>query len=161
MRITIFPNEKAAQHRSAFLLPEVVMAVGVSSFLYVTLYLGIAQGMVGVQNCREDLRATQILEEKMETMRLYSWDQINQAGFIPTNFTAYYYPPGTSGTQGVLYQGTMAINDSAITETYSGDMKLVVGTVTWTSGGVQHQRQIRTFISQFGLQNYVYPLFKP
>ena len=74
MKIIVPSKQKAATNRTAFTLPEVMVAAGVGAVLFVSLYLGIAQGAVVVQSCRENLRATQILQEKMETIRLYTWD---------------------------------------------------------------------------------------
>ena len=135
-------------------------AVTIIALVTVALHLSIARSFAVIRTCRENLRATQVLVEKMETVRLYSWDQINQAGFIPATFTSYYYPAGAAGNQGLLFQGTLAVNNAGISETYAGDMKLFIATVTWTSGGITHQRQMRTFASKYGLQNYVYPLVK-
>ena len=56
------------------------MAAGLIGVISVTLYIAIAQGFAATQVARENLRATQILQEKMETIRLYGWDQINVPG---------------------------------------------------------------------------------
>jgi prepilin-type N-terminal cleavage/methylation domain-containing protein len=160
MKIGSLACNKVRALRAAFTLPEVMMAVAVSSVVFVTLYLGIAEGVVVVKNCRESLRATQILEEKAEIIRLISWNQITN-GIVPQTFTDYYDPTASSGKKGVTYQGTTSLNAPPITETYSGTMKLFVITVKWTSAGIQRQKEIRTFVSQYGLQNYVYPLTKP
>ena len=102
----------------------------------------------------------QILEEKAETIRLISWNQVTN-GFIPQTFTNYYDPTGSSGKQGVAYQGVMSMTGAPVSETYASTMRQFLITVKWTSAGVQHEKQFRTFVSQFGLQNYVYPVTKP
>jgi prepilin-type N-terminal cleavage/methylation domain-containing protein len=155
-----FPLIQNRMARYAFTLVEVMTAVAIISIVSVGLHMGISNSFAVVRTCRENLRATQILVEKMETVRLYSWDQINQAGFIPATFTVQYNPAASAGNQGVVYSGTLAVTGTGISETYSGNTKLFVATVTWTSGGVTHQRQMRTFASKYGLQNYVYPLIK-
>ena len=68
--------------RRAYTVMEVLVAVAVVGVVFVTLYLGMLQGFAIVKTGRENLRATQILEEKMEVIRLYTWPQINTAGFI-------------------------------------------------------------------------------
>jgi len=139
-----------------------MMAVATGSVMFVTVYLAIAQGVVVVKSCRENLRATQILEEKAETIRLISWNQItNVPSIVPTSFTNYYDPTASSGRQGVVYQGVMSITGAPVSETYAGTMRQFLITVKWTSAGVQHQKEFRTFVSQYGLQNYVYPVTKP
>ncbi len=134
------------------------MGAGIVAMISITLYLAIAQSLAVLQVTRENLRATQILAEKLEVIRLCSWDQINQAGFLPTNFTADFYPSGSQGTKGVRYNGTVTITQPAIAETYAGNMKLVTLNLTWVSSKIQRQREMRTYVSRYGLQNYVYPI---
>src|SRR5437667_1245863 len=95
--------------RCAFALIEVLIGSGLLGVMSVSLYLGIAQGFAFVQIARENLRATQILQEKLETVRLYTWDQVIQPGFIPSAFTNYYYPSGGSGSQGAVYRGITTV----------------------------------------------------
>jgi len=144
--------------RSAFALIEVLIGSGLLGVISVALYLAIAQGFTFVQIARENLRATQILQEKLETVRLYNWDQISQPGFIPSGFTNYYYPSGSPGNQGAVYRGTTTIASAPVGGSYAGDMKLVSVQLTWTSSNVQRKRSMQTFVSRYGLQNYVYPL---
>ena len=142
---------------TGFTLAEVMMGVAVMAVMFVSLYLGFTQGFGVVQVARENLRATQILQEKMETIRLYTWDQINTAGFIPTSFTAPFYAAGTQSTGGLTYNGTVSIsNPTNMTESYVADMKQIDVQVNWTSGNIQRQRTMRTLISRYGLHNYIY-----
>ena len=71
----------------AMTLVEVLIAVVGVGILMVTLYAAISQGFAIIQTARENLRATQVLQEKMETMRVYNWDQITTPGFVPSTFT--------------------------------------------------------------------------
>jgi hypothetical protein len=142
---------------AAWTLPEVMIAVLVAAFAFASLYLGLAQGFSITRLNRENLRATQILAEKTETLRLYTWDQINAAGFVTTKFTNYTYPDGLAkGQQGITYSGTIGITAAPVTEIYKGDLKQVVITLNWTTGSIQHQRQMTTLVSRYGLQNYIY-----
>ena len=139
-----------------------MMAVATGSVMFVTLYLALAQGVVVVKSCRENLRATQILEEKAETVRLISWNQVtNNPSIVPTTFTNYYDPTASSDKQGVAYQGFISMTGAPVSETYASTMRQFLITVKWTSAGAQHEKQFRTFVSQYGLQNYVYPVTKP
>ena len=134
------------------------MGSGLLAVISVTLYLAIAQGFSVVQVARENLRAAQILQEKMETIRLYSWDQINQPGFIPSTFTNYYDPSASPSNRGVVYLGTAVVTNAPATETYAGDLRWIRFQLTWTSSSIHRQRSMETFVSRYGLQNYVYPL---
>jgi len=140
----------------AFTLVEAVFAIGALGMGFVGLYLGIGQCFLEEQVRREDLRAAQILQEKTETIRLYTWSQITNSTFLPSTFCATFYPAGTSDQQGTVYSGTVTVGDPPITEGYSNDFKLVTVQVSWTCANIAHQRQVSTLVSRYGLHNYVY-----
>jgi type II secretory pathway pseudopilin PulG len=145
----------AAARGTAFTLMEVMVCVGVAGLLFTSLYVGMSQGFRIIQAARENLRATQILQEKMETIRLYTWDQINSNGFIPATFSAPFYS-NTNYVSDLIYNGTVSFGSVPGSEPYKVDMKSVSFTLNWYSGGVNHQREMHTFISRHGLQNYIY-----
>jgi type II secretory pathway pseudopilin PulG len=140
---------------SAFSLIEVVVAVGLAGIMFVSLYAGISSGFAVVQLARENLRGTQILQEKMETLRLYTWEQLTTVGFIPTNFTDVFYAT-TQSASGLTYTGMVSIASAPVTEAYSNDLKQITVRVTWTSANVLREREMTTFVSRYGLQNYIY-----
>lgn len=139
----------------AFTLPEVMLSIAVMSVLVVGLYVGLGQGFAVVQITRENLRATQILQEETEVIRLYSWDQV-LANYIPATTTWTFYPQGGTGNQGITYTGTVTVAAAPMTESYAADHRLVTFTLNWTSGSIQRTRQMTTLVSKYGLQNYVY-----
>src|SRR3954468_16463899 len=55
---------------SAFTLIETVVATMLAGIMLPTLYAGLASGFSIVQAARENLRATQILVQRMEAVRL-------------------------------------------------------------------------------------------
>jgi hypothetical protein len=144
----------------AFSLIEVAVCTAVISIIFVSLYGGIASGFGLVNLARENLRANQILIEKMETIRLYNWDQINSNGFIPPTFTAPFFPPPVNSTNsessGVTYYGTMTITNVPFTAEYSTNMRLVTVILTWTNASLPRPRELQTLVTQNGIQNYVY-----
>jgi type II secretory pathway pseudopilin PulG len=143
-----------------FNLIEVMVSVWVIGLMIVSLYGGFSYAFSEIRLSRENLRATQILAERMEVVRLLNWDQVaNLPNYIPTSFTAPFDPAGsaTSGPEaGLVYSGTVTVGNTAITETYSNDLRIIRIQVTWTSGNVLRWRQMTTFVSQYGLQRYVY-----
>ncbi|MBU6401926.1 MAG: prepilin-type N-terminal cleavage/methylation domain-containing protein [Verrucomicrobia bacterium] len=141
--------------QAAFSLVEVLVAVSIVGVLFVTMYVGITSGFGVVQVARENQRATQILLEKMETIRLYSWDQLSTPGFIPASFSSSFYTTNGVGT-GILYTGSVAIAAAPITESYSNDLVQVTVQIGWMSGNVARSRSMSTFVSRYGLQNYIY-----
>ena len=140
-------------HLSAFSLIEVMVGSGILAIVTAALFAGFSYGFGIIQLAREDLRATQILEEKMETIRLYNWDQINQPGFVTTNFQAALNP--LSQTNG-FYYGRISITNSPLTDDYSSNILQVTVSIAWTNAHVSRNREITTFVSRYGLQNYVY-----
>jgi uncharacterized protein (TIGR02598 family) len=139
-----------------FSLVEVVIAmaiVGVSAF---ALLSGISSGMLTMQMARENVRATQIMVERTETLRLYSWDQLNTTNFIQTVFTESYDPVSTNGGAGPTYAGTVTIAAVPMATAYSDEMKQVTVSLNWTTSGINRSRSFTTFVARNGLQNYIY-----
>ena len=159
MKLTIPANREDPSRQSAYTLPEVMMGVLIMSIMFVTLYLGFTQGFGVVQGSRENLRATQILQDQTEVIRLYTWDQakyVSDGGCIvpTTNWT--FYPAGATGQKGITYTGTVSISAAPMTEAYATDNRQLTFTLAWTTGNIQHQRQVSTLVSKYGLHNYIY-----
>lgn len=151
--------------QGAFSLVEVAMGVAIMGISFVSLYAGMSGGFAVTQLARENLRATQIILERMEGIRLYNWNQLTLSNvtfpnYLPLKFTNYYYPLATNGeSKGIAYVGTMVITNAAMTPytTYGWDrVRRVTVNVTWTSGGVPRSRTMSTYQSRFGMQNYIY-----
>src|SRR6266498_3729396 len=104
MIMNISNERQTAASRCAFTLIEVMIAVLIIGITFVTLYLGFTQGFAIIQVARENLRATQILQEKTETIRLFKWEEIDaaskSAAYVTTN---YFSPLATSGAKGTVY----------------------------------------------------------
>jgi prepilin-type N-terminal cleavage/methylation domain-containing protein len=141
----------------AFTLVEVLLSISVFAVMGVALYGGISFGFATITLARQNLRATQIALEKMEIARMYSWDQINSNGFVPTTFTAPFYPMSGSETNGGLtYYGTTAISAFPKNISYSGDMRQITVHLSWTNRTVPQSLEMSTYISQYGMQRYIY-----
>src|SRR5687767_9113819 len=124
VRITYSSKGKAP--RGGFGLIESLIGVLVMGTVFVALYAGMATGFQSVRAARENLRATQILLEKFETIRLYNWDQITATGFLPDSFTNKFAP--TQGSSGTEYIDRVTITSNmppAMTEVYKSDMRMV------------------------------------
>src|SRR5512136_1579143 len=92
MQITLSKSSRLRRWAAGFSLVEVTIGMGIVGTLVGALLSGFTSGLFTMQMARENLRATQIMLERMETIRLYSWSQINSNGFITPTFTAYYDP---------------------------------------------------------------------
>jgi prepilin-type N-terminal cleavage/methylation domain-containing protein len=162
---------KSEQSRRAFTLVESLISTALVSIFFVSLYAGISQGFGILANARENLRANQILVDKMEEFRLYSWDQVNSFGsstsFIPTNFVESAHPPTTADNSssgsvtttnaaGLLYHGEIIVTNVAWGTSYDTNMRQVTIMLNWTNGSIPHHHSMSSIISQYGLQKYIY-----
>lgn len=158
MKLKISVIRKGLRNR-AFTIAEIVVAVLVLSTIALCFYAGLSSCFGVVQSSREDLRATQILIQKLETVRLCTWTQLTNFNFQET------YDPldVTNHEAGVLYYGTVTTNAaSSISDTasYKGNVCLVTATVNWTNfnghKSMGHTRQMQTQVARYGLQNYIW-----
>ena len=123
------------------------------TFVVVSLYAAFSFGFACINVAREDLRADQVLVQKLETLREYDWSSLTN-GYVLTNSTAVFSTEG-----GIDYAVNMSITPAPVTESYSNTLRQVTASVFWSSGGgfgsgVAHQRSMTTLVSQNGLQTY-------
>ena len=136
-----------------------MVGVGVMGIMMVSLYAGFAFGFKQIRLARENVRATQVLEERMEVVRLLNWDQvINLPGYVPTNFTAPFYAdnPTNPPANNFYYTGTVQVANAPLTESYSNNLRMIKIQLIWPSGHLVRTRQMSTLVAQFGLQKYIY-----
>src|SRR5436190_1022853 len=156
MRIRRFSvaSGRVPQLRSnAFTMVEVMISMGVVGILIITLYTAIAGSTSMVRDCQENERVTQILSDKLDTIRLYNWTQIQSGTFIPTNFVLGIDPAVTNSRS--YYTGTVSFVQQPITESYGSNMVQVTVAVNWVSGSRPQQRSMTTYVAKYGLQSYI------
>ncbi len=152
------PNRNRKPGLAGFSVVEAIVGIGVVGTVFVALYSGIASGFINLQMARENMRATQIIMEKMEHLRLFTWEQITDSSF-PTDFTASFSPPIDGITQsstGPTYTGTVTVEDVPFSTNYSSEMKQITVQLAWTTGNVPRQRSLTTFVTRNGIQSYLY-----
>src|SRR3954454_4637640 len=140
MKIKLSLLSRRRRKLAAFSLIEATVGMGIIGTVLGAMLSGITTGTFTMRMARENLRATQIMLEKVETIRLYSWDQINSNGFIPSSFQATYDPQGTPNV-GLTYTGPMAIVSDPLGSTYSNDMKMITVHLSWQTRGLQRDRE--------------------
>lgn len=144
-------------NRNAFTLIETAIGMLICGIVFVSLYAGLSQGFKITQISRENLRATQVMVERLESIRLNTFDQLNTPGFVPTAaILEPYFAVGGTNNGGLFYSVTVAVSNAPMTTSYSSDLKLVNVQVRWTSGGLSRFRQMSTLIARDGLQSYIY-----
>src|ERR1043165_1686635 len=149
-------SKRAASLEQAFTLIEVMLAVVIVGVEFVSLYVAISQGFAVVQSARENLRATQIMQEQVEIIRVLDWDKITKAP-SPWNFNASFYPSSGTNNSGVIYSGKINVTDAPVASAYSADMRLIVVSLSWTNGAnsrLTRNRELRTLVSRYGMHNY-------
>ena len=144
--------------RRGFALAEAAIGIAIFSIMLSAMFAGLWQSLRVVEVSRENMRATQIMEEKMDTIRLYTWSQINATNFVPTTFQVPFDSSQTNIQTGALvFLGTVSIKPvTNFTESYKGQLCEVIVSLKWTSSKSQQQREMTTYVSQYGLQNYIY-----
>ena len=152
---------KPRRGQTAYSITEVLVGAAIFGLGFVSLLGGISSGFMFTQVAREDLRATQIMLERMETIRLYSWNQINGSNsfVIPVNFTNAYYPPGiSSNAGGIYYTGQISIASATNLGTayYTNAMRQIQVSLQWSDGKILRTRSMSTLVGSNGIQNYIY-----
>ena len=127
---------------------EVIVAMWLLMLVGVGLFGAFSFGFSTIKVSQEDVRASQILLQKLETLRIYDWSKITN-GYIPTNFTASF---STNG--GVTYQGRISVDSPSLDESYSNALRQVTVSLSWVSAGVPRNRSVTTLVSQNGIQTY-------
>ena len=158
MRISALSRHFGKRSAAAFTLAEAMISILVGSVMLTALYSSFTFGYGAVKLAREDLRATQILLQRMETLRLTSFAAIQNG-----TLTEYYDPTGsTNGSQGSVYTITITTNAPTSSDMpvqpvyYMKKMLKVTATATWTNGNQLRTRSLQTYASQGGIQSYVY-----
>lgn len=153
--IKIAPMQRAA---AAFTLAEVMVAVLILAVISLAYYSALSSGFSVVQSSREDLRATQILMQKAEAIRLCTWSELNNF-----SFTEPYDPMGSNQNSGVVYSGSFSVTPATnlpSSSSYTPNVHLVTISIFWTNrngnAAVVHTRQMQTQSARYGLQTYVW-----
>jgi type II secretory pathway pseudopilin PulG len=147
--------------QSAHTLAEVMVAVLVLATMTVSLFAGFTAGFAIVRLAGEDERATQILNGKLEAIRLCRWSELTNYPVI--SFQAYYDPPGlVSNSAGAHYNGTITVSPATNLISgpfsYAGNMRLITVTLQWTNfsgkNPIVRTRALQTQVARYGMQNY-------
>jgi prepilin-type N-terminal cleavage/methylation domain-containing protein len=148
VRPELLSRGAAVRGRRAFTLIEVIVSMALLTSMVIALYAAYSFGFGTIKLSQEDLRADQIMVQKLETLRMYDWSKITN-GYLPTNFFASF---STNG--GIGYHVTISVSNAPIAESYSNTLRQVTVTLDWFSVGVQRNRSMTTLVSENGLQTY-------
>ena len=146
---------------AAFTVADVAVAGFVLGTIGSGFCLAISSGFSMLQNTREDLRATQILMQKIEAVRLCTWSELSNFSFQES------YDPLSGTNAGAVYLGSVSVGPATAipnATSYAPNMCLVTINLNWTNyyrgTPIQHSRQMQTQVARYGLQNYVWGAIK-
>jgi hypothetical protein len=131
----------------------------------ISLCVGFTAGFSTIRTTRENLRATQIMMQKMEAVRLFTWSQVGDTNnYLKSTFTEVYDPLGaTNNGAGPKYTGSVTASMPAagdLPEAYRTNMRTITVNVSWTNyngtKAIVHQREMRTRVARNGMQNYIW-----
>jgi hypothetical protein len=156
---------RAALPETGYSFAEVLVATAILGFVATTIYAAFAAGFCVIQTTRENLRATQIMVQKMEGIRLLTWSQIGDANRYLPPFTERYDPLGAStNAGGANYTGYVLSSVPTTADLggadYQTNMRTITVTVYWTNYNgakrIVHKREMQTRVARNGLQNYIW-----
>jgi prepilin-type N-terminal cleavage/methylation domain-containing protein len=176
MRISLM-NSRDAQGRAAkgraalaekgYTLAEVMVGAAILGFVAASLYAAFAAGFCLIQSTRENLRATQIMMQKLEAVRLFTWSQVNDTNYYLKPLFIEPYDPVSASTNansgGTKYTGFLSAAVPAVgevPEAYRTNMRTVTVSVYWTNYNgakrIVQSRAMQTRVARNGMQNYIW-----
>jgi hypothetical protein len=140
------------------------VSAAILGFVGTTLYGAFCAGFCVIQSTRENLRATQILVQKTEAIRLLTWSQVGDTNYLKPSFVETYDPLGTTNNSGgAKYTGYVSATvptGSEVTADYRTNMRNITVSLYWTNyigaKPIVHQREMQTRVSRNGMQNYIW-----
>ncbi len=161
MKIRILQTQakiRARNGSSGFTLVESIVATMVAMTMLSAHYLAFASGFALMTVTREDLRASQIMLQRMEAVRLSGYNQLTNTTAFPPSVTQYYSDQGqTNGNGGVAYTVTHQIASGlgTLPPSYRTNVTQVTVGVSWRSGTTIRSRSMSTYVARYGMQSYV------
>lgn len=134
----------------------------ISAIAIAAMFNTFSNGYTILRVARDDERATQILMQKTEAIRLLTWNNLTNC---PTSFVDSFNPTGiTNGTQGTVYYGSISLlgdpTNIPSSVSYRSYVHLITISIVWTNtvnkNLVVHTRQAQTLLARQGMQTYLY-----
>jgi prepilin-type N-terminal cleavage/methylation domain-containing protein len=138
-------RRQAISRQDGFTLIEVLVAAVILGFALGSVLTISSHAFVYLNDIRRTARSSQVLQQKIEDIRLWNWSQLQSAPltFSDTNI-------------GVNYQGWITTNSY---DTYLGSTTVMRVTlfVTWTNSNRRPMTNtLSTLISNGGLNKYIF-----
>jgi prepilin-type N-terminal cleavage/methylation domain-containing protein len=137
---------------AGFTLVETLVAVSILGIVVASISTAYSFGFGVTRASQEDLRADQILLQKLEMLRVYNLSQTCSNGFVPATFQDSFAPGAAQ--PGVTYTGSISISNAPLTELYASQLRQVTVTLNWNSASRPCRRRMTTLVAQHGIQTY-------
>jgi len=106
-------------------LIEVMISAMIGAIVFAALFYALNKGQMLIQVDRENLRATEIMNGKIEQLRLLNWGSYNATNpiptqlfsstYVPSSFTDTFYPASVGGgAHGISYLGYIDVHTNNI-----------------------------------------------
>lgn len=131
----------------AFTITEVAVVAVLLGILLSSILALVSQASRYLHDIRLTARSSQVLQQKMEDIRLLTWDQV-------TNYPSFW-------TNSQSTYGTFVVRITTnMYDSYSGTttvLKVTLGT-TWTNFSTRQVKtnQLTTLVTNRGLNNYIF-----
>ena len=147
--------------KKAFFLLEATIGMALLGLVFMALYTGLVTTTFSVQLSRENLRATQLMAEKLDTIRLYGWKKIVDDPYYIERIAdvpVYSDDPSTAQNDATprMFQQEILVDPAPIAEPYAVDLRMITVKLTWQTGKMNRTRTMSTLVSKYGLFKYVY-----
>lgn len=135
--------------KGGFTLVEVMVSMFLMAIVFTASYSSYFLGMNMVEDAREELRASQIIQSELERMRTMNWDAINSVGsWSKVNPEGEFIKKVSDDY--VAYRQIKPVPDET-------DLMMVRIFVWWTSSkGTRTFQVFNTIVTKDGLNDYYY-----
>ena len=136
-----------ARHKDAFTIVEVAVVTAIFGILLIAILGMVSQASRYLHDIRLTARSSQVLQQKMEDVRLLTWDRL-------TNYPSVWTDSASTYGKFVV---TVAANSYDV---YSGTtmvLKVTLST-TWTNFSTNQveTNRLTTLVTNRGLNNYIF-----
>ena len=144
MNLVLHPQRR---RYAAFTLIEVAIGMALTGIGIAALYAAISSSFSMMNATRQNLQATQLIIDRLETVRLAGWNNLTNTALLPPTTTTNW------DALGITYSIRMDVTQP--TFSYADDMRLVKMTVQWTNANVAQSREVQTYVSKYGIQSFL------
>ncbi len=139
---------------------EAVTAVALAGFVTVTLGAVLSAGGNLIQSARQNLRASQVLMEKAEALRLFAGSQVSDTNSYRQPLFVEPHDPRGAGFEASRVQYAGYLSGTGLADTTRPNLRPVTLTLCWTNSEgakpVVHTRAVQARLARNGTPKYIW-----